>query len=119
MRAQDADEFVNLMLMAHANDLGLLSIDTEKFASQLRTALRNPFLRALQTLSRSTEHYLVAESEGKVVGLVGLTGRKVLEVIGTAVHLDYRGQGIGKALMEAILVKAKRLGRDRLTVGVR
>jgi len=119
LQAQDVDEFVNLMLMAHADDLKLFGIDNDKFAAQLRAALRNPLLRALQTLSGSTERYLVAESEGKVVGLVGLTGRKVPEVVGTAVHPDYRGQGIGKALMEAVLTEARRLGHDRLTVGVR
>lgn len=119
LRAQGVDGFVSLMLMAHGDDAKLFGIDTEKFAAQLRSALTNPLLRGLQAISRTTGRFLVAESEDKVVGLVGLTGRKVLEVVGTAVHPDYRGRGIGKALMEAILAEARRLGRDRVTVGVR
>jgi ribosomal protein S18 acetylase RimI-like enzyme len=119
LRAKDVDEFVSLMLMAHADDLRLFGIDNEKFAAQLRAVLTNPILRGLQALSRATQRFLVAESEGKVIGLVGLTGRKVLEVVGTAVHPDYRGRGIGKALMEAIIEEARGLRRDRVTVGVR
>lgn len=119
LRAQDVDEFVSLMLMAHADDLKLFGIDNEKFAAQLRAALTNPVLRGLQALSRATRRFLAAESGGKVVGLVSLTGRKVLEVVGTAVHPDHRGRGIGKTLMEAILTEARRLGRDRVTVRVR
>jgi hypothetical protein len=74
LRVQDVGEFVNLMFMAHATDLRLLGVDDEKFAAQLHSALTNPILRALQAISQTTERYLVAESEGTVVGLVGLTG---------------------------------------------
>jgi hypothetical protein len=46
LKAQDADEFVSLMLMAHADDLRFLGVDTGRFAAQLRAALRNPLLPA-------------------------------------------------------------------------
>ncbi|MCI2425795.1 GNAT family N-acetyltransferase [Candidatus Acetothermia bacterium] len=119
LRAKDVDGFVSLMLMAHSDDVKLFGIDAGKGAAQLRSALTNPLLRGLQAISGATGRFLVAVSGGEVVGLVGLTGQKVLEVVGTAVHPDYRGRGIGKALMEAILAEARRLGRDRVTVGVR
>jgi putative acetyltransferase len=50
---------------------------------------------------------LVAEDAGGVVGLLGLLGRPMPQeahvgVVGISVHRDYRGQGLGTRLLEAL-----------------
>ncbi|GHV39278.1 acetyltransferase [Synergistales bacterium] len=54
------------------------------------------------------DHMLVAEIDGHVVGCVGLTVSKMPREsrtagLGIMVHADYQRQGIGRALMAAIL----------------
>ena len=58
---------------------------------------------------RSTkEHLMVAEVDGRVVGMAGLVipfmaRQRHTAVVGIMVHTDYQGRGIGRALMEALL----------------
>jgi putative acetyltransferase len=67
---------------------------------------------------------LVAEVDGRVVGNLGLTPegpdrRRHVGSIGMAVHDDFQGQGVGTALMEAVIDLAERwmgLTRIELTV---
>lgn len=67
---------------------------------------------------------LVAEIDGRVVGNLGLTPegpdrRRHVGSIGMAVHDDYQGQGVGTALMDAVIELAERwmgLTRIELTV---
>jgi ribosomal-protein-alanine N-acetyltransferase len=66
-----------------------------------------------ESVFREDEHkYLVArerdeerdKNEGKVVGYIGV--EKILDevhIINMAVHPDYRGQGVGKRLMQHVL----------------
>ncbi len=53
------------------------------------------------------DHMLVAELDGKVIGNMGLHCRRGrlahMGHIGMSVHDDYQGQGIGTALMEAVV----------------
>lgn len=68
-------------------------------------------------------HYLVAELDGKVVGMIGIhgkTGRKShCAGIGMMVHDAYQGRGIGTALMAAAIDLADRwLGLMRLELDV-
>ena len=56
----------------------------------------------------SDDHTLVAEVETRIVGCAGLSvsGRprtRHVGGIGIMVHADYQGQGVGTALMEALL----------------
>ena len=58
-----------------------------------------------ESIFREDEHkYLVAKDEDRVVGYIGI--EKVLDevhIINMAVHPDYRGQSIGKRLMQHVL----------------
>lgn len=59
------------------------------------------------------DYYLVAEVDGRVVGASGLTRMRrprLLHVatFGISVHPDYQGQGIGRALMAAVIDAADR-----------
>lgn len=67
---------------------------------------------------------LVAEIDGRVVGNLGLTPeapdrRKHVASIGMAVHDDFQGQGVGTALMEAMIELAERwMGITRIELTV-
>lgn len=58
---------------------------------------------------RSTkEHLMVAEVDGRVVGMAGLVipamaRQRHTAGVGIMVHTDYQGRGIGRALMESLL----------------
>ena len=58
-----------------------------------------------ESIFREDEHkYLVARDEDKIVGYIGI--EKVLDethIINMAVHPDYRGQNVGKRLMQHVL----------------
>ncbi len=67
---------------------------------------------------------LVAEIDGRVVGNLGLTPegpdrRRHVASIGMAVHDDVQGQGVGTALMEAMIDLAERwMGITRIELTV-
>lgn len=58
-----------------------------------------------EAVFREDEHkYLVAKEDDRVIGYIGV--EKILDevhIINMAVHPDYRGQGIGKRLMQHVL----------------
>src|SRR5919197_1174122 len=69
------------------------------------------------------EHRLVAELDGRVVGLSGLhrgTGkRRHSAAIGLGVHDEFQGRGIGRRLLEALLDLAdNQLGLARVELEV-
>ncbi|MEM9180323.1 MAG: GNAT family N-acetyltransferase [Pseudomonadota bacterium] len=60
---------------------------------------------------------LIAELEGEPVGTVGLVpghGDQVLELIKMSARSDVKGQGIGRALMDASIEKARAMGATRI-----
>lgn len=60
---------------------------------------------------------LIAELEGEPVGTVGLVpghGDQVLELIKMSARSDVKGRGIGRALMDASIEKAKAMGATRI-----
>jgi ribosomal protein S18 acetylase RimI-like enzyme len=63
------------------------------------------------------DHIWVAEGEGKLLGLVGLIveGQEA-EVEPIVVAPDYRGRGIGRALLDAMVREAEKLGARFLNV---
>lgn len=77
----------------------------------------NPFyIQALEAITRDPNNQLlVAESEGKVVGMLQLTFIPSLTYVGSwrclvegvRVHSDYRSQGLGKLLIKKAIELAK------------
>ena len=64
--------------------------------------------------------YVIAEAEGQVVGFAGLW--HILNeghITKVAVKSAFRGQGIGKTLMLALLAEAKRMRIEGVTLEVR
>ena len=60
---------------------------------------------------------LIAELEGEPVGTVGLVpghGDQVLELIKMSARSDVKGRGIGRALMDASIEKARAMGAARI-----
>lgn len=62
-------------------------------------------------LQRDPELFLVAESDGKLIGTVigGYDGRRGL-IYHLTVHPDYRGRGVGSALMDEVERRLAKLG---------
>lgn len=80
---------------ARENTLGLLS----------NTVLENE--RRLQN-NTPNDHVLVAETEGRVVGIIGLhvppnPRLNHSALLGISIHPEFQGQGIGRRLMDAAL----------------
>jgi putative acetyltransferase len=97
VKIEDAADMNRIRTMdgVRENILGITServVDTEAFIKQLS----------------HNDHMLVAEVNGSVVGCVGLTvsarprASQAAE-LGLMIHADYQRQGIGRALMTAIL----------------
>ena len=59
---------------------------------------------------------IIAEYEGEPVGTVGLTphGEGVLELIKMSARSDIQGKGIGRALMDAAIAKAREMGAKQI-----
>lgn len=81
-------------------------------------------LRERYTQSRPDVHRLVAEIDGRVVGIIGLhrqviDRRRHVAEIGMAVHDDFQNRGVGTALMTAVTdLSDNWLGLHRLELSV-
>lgn len=98
-----------------------------------RLSFSTPWSRAAfmsELLTNDKAHYLVARNPAKrgpfpwsPVQLVGYIGVWILvdegHITNVAVHPDYRGQGIGRRLMEAIEAVCVARGVKRMTLEVR
>lgn len=74
----------------------------------------------LQELKASYAHSLVAVIGARTAGYVIfwlLPGE--IDIHNLAVHPDYRRQGFGKTLLEAVVGEARRCGVERITLEVR
>ena len=77
----------------------------------------------LQNINGNWPHF-IAVSDGKIIGWCDISAldRPVFEHIGSlgiGVLAPYRGQGVGKALMDAALQKARLKGLTRIELTVR
>jgi amino-acid N-acetyltransferase len=77
---------------------------------------RKLLAKELVTLYEDVQDFLVAELRGGVVGCGALhvLWADLGEVRTLAVHPDHRGQRIGAALLEELVLTARRLGLGRL-----
>ena len=71
--------------------------------------------RSNYDLCRHIKEYVVAPapgSDGAVIGCASLKvySRDLAEIAGLAVRSDYQGAGVGRALMDAIIVEARAAG---------
>jgi GNAT superfamily N-acetyltransferase len=109
-RPEDAGRLVELLdhgsLVPGKEDLGDLT----------------PYLAALLEITDSAGDLLVAEVDGKVVGVCQLIvfrhfqskGGLCAELESMHVHPDWRGEGIGRQLLKAAVDRARQLGCYRL-----
>lgn len=71
-------------------------------------------------LGQPSRHYLIAETDGKMVGYAGLMClAPVADVQTIAVLPDFEGLGIGTALLTALLTEARRRGAAEVLLEVR
>jgi len=86
-------EAIHAMVSAHAREQSLLA-------------------RSRAELYESLRDFDVAEADGRVVGCAALTiaWESLAEVRSLAVDDGWRGRGVGRMLVEACLVEARRLG---------
>lgn len=68
------------------------------------------------TLYESTQEFVVAEQDGKVIGCGALhvLWEDLAEVRTVGVHEAYRGKGVGHAILEKIIERAREVGVKRL-----
>ncbi|MCP3772597.1 N-acetyltransferase [Paenibacillus sp. MZ04-78.2] len=68
--------------------------------------------RSKETLSVQLDTFVVAEIDGQLVGCGSLTrlGQDLVEIRSLGVSDGYKGQGIGKALVNSLLHEAKQQG---------
>lgn len=96
--------------------------DLDQVAANEALCFSTPWSRAAleQTLSRKEAVYLVAEEDGRVVGHCGVTD--IVgdgEITNVAVHPGYRGKGIGRELLAALLAEGEKAGITAFTLEVR
>lgn len=96
--------------------------DLDQVAANEALCFSTPWSRTAleQTLSRKEAVYLVAEEDGRVVGHCGVTD--IVgdgEITNVAVHPDYRGRGIGRELLAALLAEGEKAGITAFTLEVR
>jgi putative acetyltransferase len=93
-------------------------------AGTLQLPYRSVATRRAQLTDETSTYHLVAEIDGRVVGAAGLHAepsprRRHCAGIGMAVHEAYQGQGVGSALLAALLDLADNwLGLRRLELHV-
>jgi amino-acid N-acetyltransferase len=73
--------------------------------------------RSNYDLCRHIKEYILAEAaDGSIVGTASLKvySTKLAEIAGLAVREDQQGRGVGKKLVEALLVDARAMGLDEV-----
>ena len=100
-------------------DLNLAWIE-ESFA--VEDSDRNQLERLEETILAVGGNIAIAELDGEVVGTGAILpphhdpgdGRKWLEIVKMAARKDLRGQGIGRAVLEALIAEARSMNADAI-----
>jgi [ribosomal protein S18]-alanine N-acetyltransferase len=96
--------------------------DVDAVAAIDRISFPTPWSREsyLKDMANPHCHYLVAEQHDDVVAYAGMLVVKEDSHLTTiAVHPLWRGQGVGRKLLEAMIAKALALGAEKMTLEVR
>jgi GNAT superfamily N-acetyltransferase len=110
-RLGEADRLDELLALMHGA-FGALAIDPP--SSALKETLADIAARA------ASQTVLIAQAQGRLAGSVFLLPKgDALYVSRLAVAAAWRGQGIGRALMDAARAEARRTGACRLTLRTR
>ncbi len=96
--------------------------DLDEILEVENSCFKNPWTLGMfeEELYNLNAHYFVIVVDGKVVGYVGFW--KIIDeahITNVAIHNDYRGLGYGRALINALLNKAKELEIIAVTLEVR
>ena len=124
VRIATPDDAEQLIALVHVNEHEP-NLTTEPREFNMMVEEERAFLASFD--HQPTSEFFVAEAEGQIVGSLGVRGntrRATQHVvnIGIAVHPEFRGQGIGSALLQRGLEWAKETGivrRVELTVYAR
>jgi N-acetylglutamate synthase-like GNAT family acetyltransferase len=102
MSAETPGSFV--VRQATIHDVDALQAFIEPFV-----ALGRLLPRTRDELKELTEHGFLAETEGRIVGFAALEiySTKLAELRSLAVSANYQGRGIGKALVQACVDRAR------------
>ncbi len=95
---------------------GIGDVDAMRSLIELHAKKDKMLSRSLSYLYENLRDYFVAMDGGKVVGCCGLhiSWVDLAEVKSLAVHPEYMGKGVGKALLEAAVNEAKQMGVKRV-----
>ncbi len=120
----DRDAAIDLVraLNVHENALTADRLET-------RAAAEASYDRLLERIATRQGRLVVAEAEGRVVGLAGFVieedepfvadaFRRYGLVTDLVVHADWRGRGLGRRLLEEMEGLARAAGLKRLAIGV-
>ncbi|MCR5790471.1 MAG: tRNA (adenosine(37)-N6)-threonylcarbamoyltransferase complex dimerization subunit type 1 TsaB [Lachnospiraceae bacterium] len=96
--------------------------DADQVAAIEETTFSMPWRKQdfLDMIARDHMNYLVAEKNGRIIGGAGI--REIvgdIEITNVVIAEEYRGQGYGRRLMEAVLSEGRRLGGTQFTLEVR
>ena len=115
----DGKEVLDLYIATHAETDFLLSYPDE---CTMTAEQEGAFLEKEEKSER--EVYIVAVVDGKIVGSAGIESQGERYKIahraefGVSVLRDFWGLGVGKALIEAVIGCAKKIGYEQIELGV-
>lgn len=120
LRRGDSDQLLALLEDAFAEEFEGAGTESIAVQRQVRTAgwTQQPGIRHLLTLLGARFAYYVAVYRGRVIGSTAIGGGRLLVVSSVAVLPEFRGLGIGEALMELAHRYAVEQGRDRVALDV-
>jgi len=120
LRPGDCDDLTALLREAFAEEFAGGGTDPTAVLRQTRAAAwaQLPGLGGLLHLLGARFAYFVAVYKGRVIGSTAVGGGRLLTVSSVAVRPEYRGLGIGRALVEEAQRFAVEQGRDRVVLDV-
>jgi ribosomal protein S18 acetylase RimI-like enzyme len=120
LRPGDCQELTTLLQDAFAEEFESADAEPSAVLRQVRTAAwaQLPGVNGLLRLLGARFAYFVAVYRGRVVGSTAVGGSRLMTVSSVAVLPDFRGLGIGRALVDQAQRYAAAQGRDRVVLDV-